>query len=300
MQPEKIATLAGHQDCIYALASAHDNRYFFSADGEGKIAQWDLARPELGSLVAKVPNAVYALCALPTNDELLVGENFAGLHQINYTQKTETRSLHLTHSYIFDIQLQDNTALVALGDGVIVYVDLEEWAVRKHIKASEKSARCIAIHPDKQTFAVGFSDNFIRIFDIKSGTLKHTLTGHKNSVFTLAYSPDGQYLLSGSRDAHLHIWEASHAYALKQSIAAHLFAINRLAYSPDGALFATGSMDKAVKIWDAKTFRLLKVLDKARHAGHGNSVNTLLWTPYENYLLSAGDDRMVGVWQITL
>lgn len=296
MHPQKIATLAGHQDCIYALASAKDNRYCFSADGKGMVAQWDLARPELGSLIAQVPNSIYSMCLLPDAGELLIGQNFEGLHQINYQQKTETRSLKLTDSYIFDIQLYDDTALVALGDGVITVVDIEAWAVRKHIKASEKSARCIAISPDKEEFAVGFSDNFIRVFDMASGALKYQIEAHKNSVFALAYSPDGQFLLSGSRDAHLHIWQARQDYSLHQSIAAHLFAINRLAYSPNGAYFATGSMDKAVKIWDASSFRLLKVLDKARHAGHGNSVNTLLWTPYEDYLLSAGDDKMIGVW----
>lgn len=298
MQPTKIATLAGHQDSIYALAPAKEARYCFSADGKGQIAQWDLQNPELGSLIVQVPSSVYALCHLPNTEELIIGQNFEGLHQVNYARRQETRSLKLTDSYIFDIQLWGNEILVALGEGVVAMIDLDAWAVRKHIKASEESARCIAIHPFKEEFAVGYSDHCIRIFEGRQGTLKHTIQAHKNSVFSLAYSPDGHFLLSGSRDAHLKIWDSRQDYALHQSIVAHLFAINRLAYSPDGRFFATGSMDKAIKIWDANTFQLLKVLDRARHAGHGNSVNTLLWTPFQNYLLSAGDDRMVGVWAL--
>jgi hypothetical protein len=42
----------------------------------------------------------------------------------------------------------------------------------------------------------------------------------------------------------------------------------------------------------------LKVIDKARHAGHGTSVNKLLWTP--NRLLSASDDRSISAWDIEL
>jgi hypothetical protein len=44
--------------------------------------------------------------------------------------------------------------------------------------------------------------------------------------------------------------------------------------------------------------KLLKVIDRARHAGHGFSVNKLLWTNHHNQLLSASDDRSISVWQI--
>jgi WD40 repeat protein len=57
-------------------------------------------------------------------------------------------------------------------------------------------------------------------------------------------------------------------------------------------------MDKSIKIWDATTFRLLKVIDRARHAGHGTSINKLLWTNFNNQLVSASDDKRISVWDI--
>ena len=57
-------------------------------------------------------------------------------------------------------------------------------------------------------------------------------------------------------------------------------------------------MDKAIKVWDAKTFKLLKVIDKARHAGHGTSVNKLLWMNYKDTLVSCSDDRTISLWDI--
>jgi len=47
-----------------------------------------------------------------------------------------------------------------------------------------------------------------------------------------------------------------------------------------------------------KDLQLLKVIDKARHAGHGTSVNKLLWVQFEDQLLSCSDDRTISQWNI--
>jgi WD40 repeat protein len=57
-------------------------------------------------------------------------------------------------------------------------------------------------------------------------------------------------------------------------------------------------MDKSIKVWDAEALRLLKVIDRSRHAGHGTSVNKVLWSNYRDQLLSASDDRTISVWNI--
>jgi WD40 repeat protein len=294
---EKIATLAGHRDCIYTLLHASDTGFLYSADGNGMVAKWNLHQPEVGDLVVKVSNSVYAMALLPIQNQLLIAQNFSGIHRIDLENKREISSLQMNSVNIFDIQIFGNNALVAGGDGVVSIVDLEYWAIRKHLKASDKSARCIAINPASGEFAVGYSDHYIRIFDLHSYELKYLIHAHKNSVFSVCYSPEGKYLLSGSRDAHLKIWNVQQQYTIQNSIVAHMFAINSIHYSPDAQYFATGSMDKSVKIWSAQSFQLLKVLDKARHAGHSTSVNKVIWATSHPYLLSAGDDRMIGVWK---
>ena len=93
----------------------------------------------------------------------------------------------------------------------------------------------------------------------------------------LAYSPNGEFLLSGGLDAVLKIWEVHKGFAPVQTINAHWLHINAIQYSPAGHYFATASMDKTLKIWDADTFELLKVLDKEKYDGHTSSVNKILW-----------------------
>lgn len=298
IEVSKIATLTGHRDCVYALAPSQQPNIFFSADGNGLVAQWNLDKPEIGDMVAQVKNSVYALHYMAVTDQLLVGHNFEGIHLIDLTTKSEVKSIKVTDAQIFDIRSIHGLVLIACGDGVVIALDFDRWAVRKHLKAADKSARVIAIHPDQQTFAVGYSDHHIRVFDAQSLTLLHTIAAHENSVFALHYSPDGRFLLSGSRDARLKAWDVNNDYELHESVVAHMYAVNAIAFSPDGQYFVTGSMDKSIKVWDANRLKLLKVIDRARHAGHGTSVNKLWWSAYHNYLVSGSDDRTVSVWNL--
>lgn len=298
IQVQKIDTFSGHRDSVYALQPTSTAERFFSAGGDGLVVQWDLTRPDWGEVVAQVPASIYSLSYHDLTGHLWIGQNYEGIQIINPQNKQIVSSINLTNAAIFDIQLFEEKAFLALSDGILMVLDQVHLAVRKHIKASTQSARCIAVNASSREIAVGYSDHSIRIFDTDDFSLKYTLQAHTNSVFTVCYSPDGQFLLSGSRDAHLKIWEVKNNYALHQDIVAHLFAINHIVYSPDQQWIATCSMDKSIKIWEADTFKLKKVIDRARHAGHGTSVNKLLWTAYEQQLVSGSDDKRISVWSI--
>lgn len=294
----RLNVFTGHRDCVYTLQPADRANIFFSGAGDGMVVQWDITSPDEGQLIAKLPNSVYALHYQPESNLLFAGHNYDGIHLLDWENKKEIGSLHFTKSAIFDIQSHGNRIFVACGDGSIVCVDRERLALIETKKHSENKARTIAVHAKRGELAVGYSDHFIRVFDLDSPSLKHEWRAHQNSVFTLRYSPDGNYLFSGSRDARLKAWDVQAGYLQAAEVVAHMYAINHLEFSPDGKHFVTCSMDKSIKVWDTEALQLLKVIDKARHAGHGTSVNKLLWTSFESRLLSASDDRTISGWQI--
>src|SRR5690606_30846 len=134
----------------------------------------------------------------------------------------------------------------------------------------------MSIHKERGELSVGYSDNMIRVFDLESLQMKYEWKAHDNSVFTVRYSPDGNYLMTGSRDARLKAWDVNANYRQAAEVVAHLFAINHMDFSPDAKHFVTCSLDKSIKVWDTKELRLLKVIDRARHGGHRTSVNKVL------------------------
>lgn len=292
----KQRTLQGHRDCVYTLTQEQDGR-FFSAGGDGLVVRWNPDHSDQGTMVAKVPASIYAMYYDSGKNRLVIGQNYEGLRVIDLSNGREEGVVKISNAALFDIVRVEDKLLVATGDGEVVVVGDDTLKIARRFHATSKRARSIAVNEPKREIAIGFSDHTVRIYDSTNYQLKQTLTGHTNSVFVVKYTPDQRYLVSGGRDAHLRIWDVEKNYQLTQSIVAHMYAINHLGFSPDGRYFATGSMDKSVKIWDTHTFKLLKVLDKARHAGHGTSVNRVLWMNDNETLLSGSDDRTISVWQ---
>ncbi len=66
----------------------------------------------------------------------------------------------------------------------------------------------VAISPDGRTVVSGSADKTIKVWDLASGSLKATLTGHSGWVFSVAISPDGRTVVSGSWDKTIKVWSA--------------------------------------------------------------------------------------------
>jgi WD40 repeat protein len=298
IQVNKLHTLTGHNDCIYALVEGSDPRFFYTGAGDGMVVEWDLDQPEDGRLIARLPHSVYALAVDHERNQLIVGHNFEGIHVIDLTANKEIWSLKLTDQAIFDIKVYGSDILIGTGDGLLIVVDTVDRFVKKHVKLSSKSIRVMAIATEKKQLAIGLSDHSIKILDLMDDFQPlASLTGHTNSVFALAYSPDETQLASGARDAQLKFWETEN-YTLTENVIAHMYAINFLSFKEDGKYLVTCSMDKSIKVWDAVNPKLLKVIDKARNAGHGTSINKVLWSTYSGDVVSVSDDRTISIWKI--
>ncbi|HEY0652854.1 MAG TPA: WD40 repeat domain-containing protein [Chryseosolibacter sp.] len=297
VQVQRLHSLTGHNDAIYTLQPSDDPAKFFSAAGDGMVVLWNLNDPEHGQLIARLPNSVYALLYDKSCDRLIAGHNYDGIHVLDWKNKTEIGSLQLTKAAIFDIQAVEGGIVIADGDGTVTLADIGDFRIIRQVKASERNARTIVRNMGNGDLAVGYSDSYIRVFDEHLG-MKLEWAAHGNSIFTLRYTPDQRFLISGSRDARLKVWDVAAGYKQVEEVVAHMYAINHLDFSPDGKHFVTCSMDKSIKVWSTGEMKLLKVIDRARHAGHGTSVNKVLWTRHHNQLVSASDDRRISVWEI--
>ena len=320
MDIKKIAQLTGHQAAVFAVGEGRTPQHIISGAGDGWLVEWDLATPDVGRLLAKVERNIFSLQYLKSQNRIVVGDMDGGVRFVNLDNPEKTLNIKHHSKGCFDIQLFNNQLFTIGGEGNITRWSVDESRSLESLQLSAKSLRALDICVEKREIAVGASDGNVYFLDLDTFELKKTIkTAHTNSVFAVRYTPDGQHLLTGGRDAFLKLWQLdSPENAPAFAVPAHLFTLNSIAFHPTKpTIFATASRDKTIKIWkteisDSKfqisnfklnevqtsNFKLLKVIDTIRSGCHIRSVNRLFWSPFEDYLVSVSDDRSLMVWGI--
>jgi len=92
-------------------------------------------------------------------------------------------------------------------------------------------------------------DKTIRLWEVTTGKELRRFEGHSSWVTSVAFSPDGRYILSGSKDKTLKLWEVSTGRELRR-FEGHSDSVNSVAFSPDGRYILSGSSDSTIRLWE--------------------------------------------------
>ncbi|NPA93572.1 MAG: WD40 repeat domain-containing protein, partial [Chloroflexi bacterium] len=133
----------------------------------------------------------------------------------------------------------------------------------------------------------------IQLWRVSDGTLVRTLEGYEYAVVSVAFSPDGTLLASGSRwDGTVQLWRVSDG-ALVRTLEGHTSSVESVVFSPDGTLLASGSWDKTVRLWRVSDGALVRILE-----GHMAWVRSVAFSPDGTLLASGSDDGTIRLWGV--
>lgn len=121
-----------------------------------------------------------------------------------------------------------------------------------------------------------------------------TLKGHSKEVTSVAVSPDGTRIVSGSKDGTLRVWDSGNGEVIAV-LRGHPHGVRAVAYTRDGARIASGGfLEGRMCLWDATTFHELLEL-----RGHRRSVNSVSSSPEGDRIASGSDDHSVRIWDVS-
>jgi len=137
-----------------------------------------------------------------------------------------------------------------------------------------------------------------RLWNASTGTLIRTFTQHTDAVVSVAYSPNGHSIATGSKDQTVKIWDVETGLDT-MTLTGHQGTVYSVAFSPDARYLLTssdeGNMGKPVILWDARSGQELAVIH-----GHEARINATAFSPDGQYILTAGDDGTVRIWNLIL
>jgi WD40 repeat protein len=217
-----------------------------------------------------------------------------------------------------------------LARGIFAGIDLLDSQTGGRVRFIEAPAWSVAFSPDGALLASGWQDGILQLWQVGGcagdaqesvsgsvegcGSLLQTLTGHTDAVHSVAFSPDGQFLASGSYDHQVRLWRVDNCLDQIEGSAPgdvngcgnllrvleHDWAVEAVAFGPDGMILASGGWEETIRLWEVGTGNLLLTLEE-----HGGSVRSLAFRPKQpgddtnRTILAAGlSDGSVWLWDV--
>jgi WD40 repeat protein/basic membrane lipoprotein Med (substrate-binding protein (PBP1-ABC) superfamily)/transcriptional regulator with XRE-family HTH domain len=301
---EKLLTLVGHTDFILGVSFSPDGTRLATAGTDGKAIVWDAI-------------AGTALFALAGHSSSVWEAKFSpdGTHLATTSDDGTWRLWDLSPSremFTFFTRTESSGQLAFSADGKLLATTEESGTVKIRDALSGAELQSLpssdwiydlAFHPSGKQIAIPNDDRKVSIWDVATGNVLETLSGHTSVVTGLAFNKDGTRLVTAGADYKINIWDTSTLLSAGASktppklllTIGHPSPVRAAAFDPEGNRLATGIDNGSAIVWNPNMGK--PVLDLLRI--HRLSVNAIVFSPDGSRIATASRDGTAKIWDAT-
>ncbi len=302
-----LTVYSGALSSVNALAISPDGNIIASGDNDKNIRLWDLNTKEILASLSRHSQAVKSVAFSPDGKILATASDDKTIKLWDINTLKEICTL-LGHSRaVKSVVFSPDGQILASGswDKTVKLWDVNTGREICTLTGHQLQVNSVAFSPQGKLLASASCDRTIRLWQLRAfegfeekfqnhpcGGLLSTLSGHAWAVLTVAFSPDGKILATGSDDNTIKLWEVNTGQ-LMNTFSAHSWSVVALAFTADGETLISASWDKTVKLWRVSTSEEIATL-----CGHTDSVSAVAVSPVAQLIASGSRDKTIKLWQL--
>ncbi|XZN89605.1 MAG: eIF2A-related protein [Microcoleus sp.] len=295
-ETKKIETLSGHTSRVKSVSFNKKGDILASASGDRTVRLWQVKLPLVTRLQADSQKVFYVSFSPD-------GQKFASAGQDNAIQIWDKNGkwqqslighTQQVNSVEFSPPNGDKIASSSRDDTVKLWTwQGKQYQLDKNISRQSplESSSSVSFNPIISNPLLAFADSkgTVKILGI-DGRDKNEFLAHKREIWTVIFSPNGDYMATASGDFTAKLWDLKGKP--KATLEGHDAAVQDITFHPQRNLIATASEDKTVKLWNLNG-QLLKNI-----TGHSDQVTSVRFSPDGNTIATASDDRTIKLWNL--
>ncbi len=309
------------------MALSPDSKMLVSRDEYGVVILWDVStgKPmgqiielDLGSITSAVFSLDNKMLAFSGSGNISlwniatrqpIGQPLTGHTWLVNSMTFSPDSKTLASGSCGEIAFDSEDASVGCSQGEIILWNVATGKpIGQPLTEHADSVYSIAFSPDGKTLASGSLDHTIILWDMATmlntsvstrPIIGQSLTGHTDYVSSVAFSPDGKTLASGSADNAIILWDVSTGRSIGHPLMGHTDYVSSVAFSPDGKTLASGSADNTIILWDVSTGRPIgQPLTGHIDSKYSVALYSVAFSPDNKTLASGSWDNTIILWDI--
>jgi eukaryotic-like serine/threonine-protein kinase len=309
----ELPTLEGHISGVTSVAYSPDEKSLATGSLDNTVKLWDAVTGRELTTLKGHEGWVLSLVFSPDGKRLASGSSDRTVKLWDAVTGQELITLKGHSDGVSGVAFSTDGKRLATGSNRILRLfDVVTGRELATLKGHGDSITSVVFSPDGKRLATGSGDRTVKLWDAFTG---QEFTSHKvygNSIFSIAFSPDGKSLATGSLDGRIILWDVVTGRELT-TFKGYEGWVRSVGFSPNGKRLASGSgvysfaiskrdgklrypsnKDTSVKLWDLVNGQELIILK-----GHGNSFNSVAFSPDSKRLAIGSDDRTVKLLDIT-